>query len=326
MYHESRADLPHACLIPVQRLAHPALQPLDDPVWSDAYGHLRGDEPVLGLYLNRQARALPWSIMRHPHVANVVLDDRPVLAVLCPVCSGAAAFRSELEGSRLTFRVRGRYNGTVLLEDRTTASLWSPFTGVALAGPARGARLERLPLVQCLWSEWLSMHPNSLVLHGEPPPRNDEWRGRRLSPGSPGIGSAFHESFVRPIDNRLAHNVLVLGVERGSSARAYPLETLARTGPVLHDALGDTEILIRSRPGTLHALAFHRRVGDRVLGFRASAASEVYDEQTRSLWNEMGEAVSGPLAGTQLVYLHSGIEEWYTFAAYHPDVEIFEAK
>ena len=39
----------------------------------------------------------------------------------------------------------------------------------------------------------------------------------------------------------------------------------------------------------------------------------------------MGEAVSGPLAGTQLVYLQSGIEEWYAFAASYLDTEIFEA-
>jgi len=40
----------------------------------------------------------------------------------------------------------------------------------------------------------------------------------------------------------------------------------------------------------------------------------------------MREAVSGPLAGTQLVYLSSGIDEWYTFAACHPDAENFEAR
>jgi hypothetical protein len=39
----------------------------------------------------------------------------------------------------------------------------------------------------------------------------------------------------------------------------------------------------------------------------------------------MGEAVSGTLAGTQLVYLKSAVEEWYAFAASHPDAEIFEA-
>jgi hypothetical protein len=39
----------------------------------------------------------------------------------------------------------------------------------------------------------------------------------------------------------------------------------------------------------------------------------------------MGEAISGPLSGTQLAYLESAVGEWYAFAAHHPDTEIFEA-
>jgi hypothetical protein len=130
-------------------------------------------------------------------------------------------------------------------------------------------------------------------------------------------------TLVRPLDERLPHNTLVLGVESGACARAYPLETLARVGPVLNDSLGDAEIVVRCRPGTLQALAFQRRAGDRVLVFGHSEMGDVYDEQTRSVWNEMGEAVAGPLAGTQLAYLESGIGEWYQFAAEHPGTEIF---
>jgi Protein of unknown function (DUF3179) len=103
------------------------------------------------------------------------------------------------------------------------------------------------------------------------------------------------------------------------------LGALARIGPVLNDALGGAEMVVRCRPGTLQALAFHRRVGERLLDFGYSETEGVYDDQTRSVWNEMGEAISGPLAGTQLVYLESGVGEWYEFAAYHPDAEIFES-
>jgi hypothetical protein len=39
----------------------------------------------------------------------------------------------------------------------------------------------------------------------------------------------------------------------------------------------------------------------------------------------MGEAVSGPLAGTQLAYVESGVGKWYEFAARNPGTEIFEA-
>ncbi|MEO8566790.1 MAG: DUF3179 domain-containing (seleno)protein [Betaproteobacteria bacterium] len=306
-----------------RRLEDSWRQPLNDPVWTDAHDHLRDDDPVLGLYLGRQAWALPWWIMKEPHVANLSLDERPVLVTLCVMCSSAAAFRAEVEGKRLVFRLRGKYNGTMLLEDRATQSFWSPFTGTALTGPMRGAVLARLPLSQCLWREWLAMYPTTMVLYAEHASR--EGRGSHFSPGSPGIFPGFLATLVRPLDGRLPHNTLVLGVENAAEARAYPLQALARIGPVLNDALGGAEIVLRCRPGTLQALAFHRRVGDRILVFGYSAARGVYDEQTGSVWNEMGEAISGPLAGTQLAYLESGVGEWYEFAAYHPGAEIFEA-
>jgi hypothetical protein len=194
---------------------------------------------------------------------------------------------------------------------------------VALTGPLRGATLERLPLSQCLWREWRDMHPATLVLYGAPALRGGHWS--EFSPGSPGIPPGMHATLVRPLDERLPHNTLVLGAEHAAMARAYPLPVLARIGPVLNDTLGGAEIVVRCRPGTLQALAFHRRVGDRVLVFAYAQARGVYDDETGSVWNEMGEAIAGPLAGTQLKYLESGVGEWYEFAAYHPGAEIFEA-
>jgi len=317
-------ELPHANLFPREMQAAVSWhRPLNEPVWTSAYDHMREDDPVLGLYLDRQARALPWWIMKNHHAANLLLDGRPVLVTLCEMCSGASAFRAEAEGRRLMFRLRGQYNATILLDDVSTGSLWSPFTGLALAGAMQGTALERLPLSQCLWSEWRAMHPTTLVLYGEQQLRRGH--GSTHSPGSPGIGPSFLSTLARPIDERLPHNALVLGVENGENARAYPLQVLARMGPVWNDMLGGMEIVVRCRPATLQALAFCRRVGDQVLVFGRSQSGEVCDEQTMSVWNEMGEAVSGPLTGTQLVYLNSGVEEWYAFAAYHPGAEIFEA-
>ena len=313
--------LPQAQLFGLSQLAD-SWRPLNDQVWTDAYDHLRDDDPVLGLYLGRRAWALPWWIMKNPHVANLAFDDQRVVVTLCVICSSAAAFRAEVDQRPLDFHLRGRYNGTMLMEDGSTESLWSPFTGVALAGPMRGSVMERLPLSQCLWREWLGMHPRTMVLYG--PQTLREGRGSEFSPGSRGIPPGMRATLVRPVDGRLPHNTLVLGVENGAGARAYPLEALARIGPVLNDSLDGADIVLMSRPGTLQALAFHRRVADRVLIFGHSETRGVYDEQTGSAWNEMGEAISGPLAGTQLVYFDSGVGEWYQFAACYPQAEIFE--
>ena len=320
---DTHCELPQAQLFDAKGLADNGRLPLNDPAWTNTYDHLRADDPILGLQLGGQAWALPWWIMRHPHVANLVFDDGPVVVTLCPMCSSASAFRGELDGRRLLFRLRGQYNATILLEDESTNSLWSPFTGVALTGSMRGTALKRLPLLQCLWKEWLAMHPTTMVLPAGDASR--EGRGSHFSPGSPGISPGFLATLVRPLDERLPHNTLVLGVEHAAMARAYPLPVLARIGPVLNDTLGRAEIVLRCRPGTLQALAFHRRVGDRVLVFAYAEARGVYDDETGSVWNEMGEAISGPLAGTRLEYLESGVGEWYEFAACHPGAEIFEA-
>lgn len=316
-------ELPGARLYPEELQRVSWHQPLNDPLWTQNYEHLRPDDPVLGVYLDRQAWALPWWIIKNHHVANLVFGGKPVLVTLCEMCSGAAAFLAEVHGRRLAFRVRGHYNGTLLLEEGMTGSHWSPFTGVALTGPMRASALERLPLSQCLWSEWVLMHPATLALYGEQSLR--EGHGSKYSPGSPGIGPSMQASLIRPIDERLPHNTLVLGVEKAGMARAYPLPALARIGPVVNDSLGGADIVVRSRPGTLQALAFQRQVAGRTLTFHCSASGEVYDEETRSVWNEMGEAVSGPLAGATLAYVDSGIEEWYAFAAYHPDADIFRS-
>src|SRR5262249_28250843 len=168
--------------------------------------------------------------MKNHHAANLAFEPVPVLVTLCEMCSGSSAFRAEVQGRRLMFRLRGQYNGTIVLEEESTKTLWSPFTGAGLTGVMRGVALERLPLSQCLWSEWLAMHPTTRVLYAEQTMR--EGHGSEFSPGSPGIFPSFARTLLRPLDDRLPHNTLVLGVERGVKARAYPLETLATIGPV----------------------------------------------------------------------------------------------
>src|SRR5262249_56066161 len=106
------------------------------------------------------------------------------------MCSGSSAFRAELPGRRLMFRQRGHYNGTILLEEESTKTMWSPFTGVGLTGDMRGLALERLPVPLCLWSEWLAMHPTTRVLYGEQTLRED-LSGVSPTPGSPQIRPLF---------------------------------------------------------------------------------------------------------------------------------------
>ena len=90
---------------------------------------------------------------------NDTIGGVPVAVAFCEQCTGAAAFRRELEGRVLSMEVPGVYNGTIILRDRETRTLWAPFSGKALEGPLAGKTLERVPLSLTRWSEWKARHP-----------------------------------------------------------------------------------------------------------------------------------------------------------------------
>jgi hypothetical protein len=119
-------------------------------------------------------------------------------------------------------------------------------------------------------------------------------------------------------------STMVLGVEIDGAARAYPLDRLDAAGTVVNESLGGRPIVVIHPPGTLIAAAFGRGLGDDVLSFEMSPENEVVDREHGTRWSHAGEGVDGPLAGQQLPFVRSGVEEWYVWAAYHPDTTVFE--
>ena len=113
-----------------------ALPPLDQPECRPAAraDHMRADDVVFGVVVAGRARAYPWWIVKNHHVVNDSAGSVPLALVFCEQCTGAAAFRRQLDRRVLSFRVPGVLNGTIILEDRETGTLWAPFSG-GLEGP-----------------------------------------------------------------------------------------------------------------------------------------------------------------------------------------------
>jgi hypothetical protein len=317
-------ELPTLSIFPPGHPGNDGCPPLLEPDWRAATSadYMRDDDPVLGFCLDGKAWALPWWVMKNHHVANLTLDGTPRLVAFCEACSSAALFDPVIDGTRHSFRVAGHYNGSHILRDEQTGSIWGPFTGEALNGTRKGFVLERLPLYQCRWEEWRTLHPATLVAHE--PPEAREGHGAKHSPGNFHMSRSFRRSLARPLDERLAPSALVLGVKVDGVARAYPLERLDTAGPVVNDSLAGRPIAVIHPPGTLMAAAFDRTVGDQALVFEAGPTGAVVDREHRTRWSHTGEALDGPLAGHKLPFVRSGIEEWYIWAAYHPATTIFD--
>jgi len=321
-------EIPVAKLMTEQMInSHAWCKPLNDPAdWrnADDSQHMRPDDPVLGIYRNGQAWALPWWIMKNHHVANLVLEDEPILVTLCEVCSSAGAFLAAPDSQRYTFRLAGMYNGTNLITDLETGSFWNPFKAEVLGDEKCRVRLQRIPLAQCEWQEWLKMHPTTQVVWDKQKQR--EGHGSSHSPGSPGIGPNMQKTLLRPVDERLPHNTLVLGVEGKANGCAFPLDELNDTGAVLHTQVEGTDTVIFHMPGSMHALAYSPELNGEQLVFKMDEQGLITDTATVSRWNYAGECYAGEHLGSCLDYLNSGLEEWYIWAAYHPDTEIYDPR
>jgi hypothetical protein len=116
----------------------------------------------------------------------------------------------------------------------------------------------------------------------------------------------------------------VLAFELDGEARAHPIQVLT-WHELVNDTVGDAPVTVSYGPLCNSALAYDRRVGDRILDFGTSgrffnSSMVMYDRQTESLWTHFdATAVAGLLAGTELTTYPISTVSWQDFRDAHPD-------
>jgi len=141
----------------------------------------------------------------------------------------------------LSFGVSGRlYKSNVLLYDHQTESLWSQLREEAVTGELAGTKLEKLASTRTTWRAWRERHPDTLVLSTETGYRRnysvDPYTGYYRA-----LGLMFPVGDVR---KDLPAKEMVLGVELGGAAKAYPLEALKKNPGTLKDDIGDVSVAV----------------------------------------------------------------------------------
>lgn len=117
---------------------------------------------------------------------------------------------------------------------------------------------------------------------------------------------------------------LVMALEHNGEARAYPIVILD-SHEIVNDVIGGEPIAISWCPLCGSGLAFERTIDGQVLefgvsGFLHNSDLVMYDRGTRSLWGQIsGEAIAGPLAGTELQLVQATITEWSRWRDAHPE-------
>jgi hypothetical protein len=273
--------------------------------------------------------------MDQHEMANDVVGGEPISIAYCTLCGAAIAYRGTLpDGRVLTFGSSGLlYRNNKLMYDRPTRTLWNHLTGEPVLGELAdsGSRLDVLPLVLTSWSEWETLHPDTLVL--------SYYTGfdRRYQLGSP-YGAYFSDSDTMfPLAQRsdlLETKSRIFALYVDGRPKAYPLDKLAAE-PVINDALAETALVVVSgdsiavdivwEDGTALDYSAGAPVRAYERGahvFAAGPTSDTLADEADRLWQVTEEALIGP-AGETLPRLGGHLAYWFGWYAFFPQTQVY---
>jgi Protein of unknown function (DUF3179) len=311
---------------------------LKDPQFvsvSEADAWLKPKEPVILVEVQGEAKAYPIQILIWHEIANDTVGGEPLVVTFCPLCNTAIAFKRTVNGQVLDFGTTGRLRySNLIMYDRQTETWWQQATGEAIAGELTGTQLEFYPATISSWQDFKISFPEGKVLSRETGYLRDYGHNPYI-----GYDDVNNPPFLYegpPTPNQLPPVARVLTIDLNGEAVAYPYETLEKLG-VVNDTVGGEDVVVFWQAGTASPLdssstasgrdvgtaaAFSRELDGQTLAFTFTEG-KLFDEQTKSEWNILGQAVAGEFKGKQLTPAVSINHFWFSWAAFKPETRIY---
>ncbi len=175
----------------------------------------------------------------------------------------------------------------------------------------------------------VELTPSALLLSLDDPmlptPLVDPARVVSGGPGPDGIPPVDEPRFLAAQDvSWLTDEEPVVSLSLGDEHRAYPVQIMV-WHEIVNDTVAGRPVSVTYCPLCNSALAFDRRLGERVLTLGTSGRLYLsdlvmYDRQTESLWSQLeGRAIAGVLTGKQLERIPVQTVSWAQWRRAHPD-------
>jgi len=295
---------------------------------------LEPQEPVILVQIGDEARAYPIQILMWHEIVNDTVGGVPVTVTFCPLCNTGVAFERMFDGQVLDFGTTGRLRySNLIMYDRQTETWWQQATGEAIAGEYTSRQLTFVPASLISWADFKAAHPEGKVLSRETGyPRS---YGQNPYDGYDNVNNSPFLYRGPETPGALPPMARVVTVDLNGEAVGYPYDVL-REVHVVNDTVDGVPIVVLWAPGTASALdaasvaggddvgaatTFSRQLDGQTLTFVLDG-DRVLDEQTGSEWDVLGQAVSGPKAGSQLEPVVSINHFWFSWAAFRPDTRV----
>jgi hypothetical protein len=261
---------------------------------------------VVGVEINGDARAYPLRFIGYHHQVRDTIGGKPVMVSYCTVCRTGRVFSPVVDGRPEKFRLVGMDHFNAMFEDNTTRSWWRQATGQAIVGRMKGKVLEEIPSQQVTLAEWLSLHPNSLIMQPDSTQKDEYAKGFDYETGA-------SRKTLTGTDTISWHDkAWVVGIQANGESKAYDWNRLRREG-VVNDEVGGTPIVLALASDHASFFAFERP--DSTTRFTLRRDSLVTTGRSYALSGRSDSGVLKPLFASQ--------EFWHSWRTFHPGTRTY---
>lgn len=116
-------------------------------------------EFVIGVELNDDPIAFPFSVLNKEPVVNYEAGGEPILVVFDNNTGAGAAYKRELNGQILSF---SQVEGTTITDSETNTT-WDGLSGEAIEGALLGQYLSPIKNTSSFWFGWKDWYPETEV-------------------------------------------------------------------------------------------------------------------------------------------------------------------
>ncbi|MHA2226822.1 MAG: DUF3179 domain-containing protein [Candidatus Hodarchaeales archaeon] len=293
---------------------------------------------VLGVVVNREARAYPIDILNWHEIVNDNINSTPFSITYCPLTgSGILFMTSSIEGS--TLGTSGNlYENNLVYYDRMSDTSWSQMLGLAIKGQNIGKKIAFEPITETTWRAWKVLYPDTMVLSRD--------TGFTMSYQTD-LFSKYREKETiwapTSYDSNLSHfnqyfaKELTVVLSLRNETKIYPFTELSKWA-VVNDWYKDSPITIFFDEKNSLSIPFNATISTETvketrLVFKKIDGTEIdpvkslslsiFQDQTGTIWNMRGEAISGPLIGRKLQQLPAYNAYWFAAAVFFPNSQIY---
>jgi hypothetical protein len=269
-------------------------------------------DEVVGVALAGEARVYPRRIIDWHEMVNDTIAGIPVSLANCTLCGSAILYDGRVDGRVFRFGTSGLlYRSNKLMFDYKTRSLWGQFSGEPAWGPLVGAaiRLEPLPTVHTTYGEWVTAHPETLVLD------INTGHIRDYSPGAAYAEYFGSAALMFPVPDAMGPagpKAIVVAVRIGREVTGYPITDLAERG-YIEDTVGDRSVIVVATADGRGGRVYER--DRRFAGYDPRAGALV--DAAGATWTVAEDALLGP-GGRRLARLPGHNAFWFALANHAP--------